>query len=505
MQQALRNKIIAYWKYAVIGIVVIVIGYIFLAGRWNNSGATLTISAGDFKEQVSVSGTIKAAQDVALGFAASGRISGMYAQVGQHVVAGTILAENENGDLVAAVAQKQAALAVAEANLAALHTGSRPEKVSVAMTAVMNARSSLVSAMQNAYTISDDAVHNKLDVLFTNPRTTPKLSFAVANASLKASVEQDRAAIEAAFVGWASLVATLRNDTAGDPSHLPPTQEYLAQVTTLLANANAVVNQGLPDQATSVATLTSYGTTLATARANVNAAATTFVAALATLGAAQGALTLEQAGPTSDAIAAQQAVVAVAKADVQNALAQLAKTRVSAPFDGIVTRMDAKVGEIVSPTGSQIAMQSDGIFQIETYVPEVAIAGVVVGNPATTTLDAYGSVTVFPSTVIAVDPAETIKDGVPTYKTTLAFLERDTRIRSGMTANVVIQTGMLHNAIVIPAGAVGTKNGESHVSVMSHGAVVNRSITTGVSPALGQIQILSGLSAGDVILLAPAP
>jgi len=167
--------------------------------------------------------------------------------------------------------------------------------------------------------------------------------------------------------------------------------------------------------------------------------------------------------------------------------------------------MDAKVGEIISPTTPLISMQSDGVFQIETYVPEVSIAQVAVGNPATTTLDAYGSAIEFLATVVAVDPAETVKDGVPTYKTTLSFLAADPRIRSGMTANVVMETGVLHSAVVIPAGAIGTKNGATYVSVLARGAVVSRAVTTGPSPALGQAHVLSGLTAGDVILLAPLP
>ena len=139
------------------------------------------------------------------------------------------------------------------------------------------------------------------------------------------------------------------------------------------------------------------------------AAAATLTADIAAVRSAQKALSLEQAGSTGDAIAARQAAVASATAEVENARALFAKTRVTAPFSGVVTRMDAKVGEIISPTTAQISLQSDGIFEVETYVSEVSIAGVAVGNSATTTLDAYGSAAPFSSTVVAVDPAETMK------------------------------------------------------------------------------------------------
>ena len=192
-----------------------------------------------------------------------------------------------------------------------------------------------------------------------------------------------------------------------------------------------------------------------------------------------------------------------ATADVQSAEAALAKTQIRAPFSGVVSKMDAKVGAVVSPADQDITLQSNGIFEIDAYVPEVSIAGVSVGNIGSTTLDAYGSDVVFPVKVTAIDPAQTIRQGVPTYKTTLVFLSRDPRIRSGMTANVVITTGELKNAVVIPEGAVGHDVEGTYVSVKKEDTVVRRSVTVGKQPSLGQVEITSGLTAGDVILLTP--
>ncbi|MBI5405522.1 hypothetical protein HY972_00580 [Candidatus Kaiserbacteria bacterium] len=477
------------WRYALAALAALLLAGYFFFGRGTNLEASLTVSPGDFKEQVSVSGTVTASKDVDLGFAANGRIAGTYARVGQRVEAGTILAEIENGDLVAAFSQKKAVLA-------SLQAGTRPEQIAIALAAVTSAQAKLLDALTNAYTVADDAVHNKTDVFFTNPRTEPKLSFTVANAVLKNTVENDRIAIEPAFVSWTSKLGSLTAANAADNEK--EVAAYLAQVTALLADANRALNQAVSDQATSAAALASYATTFATARANVNAAATALTNALSALTEAQKTLVLDQAGPTA-------ADLAAAQADVENARATLAKTRVVASFRGVVTRMDAKAGEIVSPTVSGISMQSDGVFEIETYVPEVSITRIAVGNAATTTLDAYGSSVEFPAAVVAVDLAETVRDGVPTYKTTLAFLSADPRIRSGMTANIIITTGTLRDTIVIPTGAIGADANGPYVSVRADRAIVKRTVQTGFSPSLGQTVVLSGLSKGDVVLLSPTP
>ena len=489
MVLSIKNLVFTWWRYALAGLILVATAGYFYFGNNGVSEATLTVTSGDFIRKVSVSGTAIAARDVDLGFAANGRIAGAYAKVGQKVSAGIVLSETENGDLVASLAQ-------AKADLAALLSGTRPEEIAVATISVANAKSALVDAIRGAYTASDDAVHNKTDSFFTNPRTDPKLSFIVSNVSLKSAVESERATVESALSEWAFLTKNLTSANAGDSAK--QAQLYLTQVTALLADSNSALNQGIPDQTISASTLSSYITTLATARTSVNSATSALTTAITVLDSALKNLALKQAGSTEDSIVAQRAVVA-------NAQSALAKTYVVAPFLGIVTRMDAKVGEIVSPTASLISMQSDGIFQIETFVPEVTIAGVAVGNSATTTLDAYGPSVEFPARVIAVDPAETMKDGVPAYKTILAFLSADSRIRSGMTVNVIINIGTLIDSIVIPSGAIRREDGSSYVSIYSDGKTTSRAVVVGTSPALGQTEILSGLSDGDVILLTPSP
>lgn len=487
MKELISRLAFSGWRYVLVAVIVVAVGGYIYAGKGSDQGATFTVTSGDFTEQISISGTVTAARDVSLGFAANGRIAGVYARVGQHVGAGTVLAETENADLVATIAQKEAALA-------SLMEGTRPEQIAVAEAAVANAALALMNAIQNAYTTSDDAVRNRADSFLTNPRINPELSFTVTNAVLKSTVERDRMLVEPALIEWASLLTRLTAENAAETA--AKAQAYMAQIGTLLTDANAALNQAVPDQANTATNLATYSTSVATARTNMNTAATTLTTAVAALVDAQKSLTLERAGATP-------ANIAAAAAEVQNARAMLAKTRVIAPFSGTVTRMDAKVGEIVSPNTSEISLQSDGLFQIETYVTEVAIARVAKGNPATTTLDAYGSSASFPSVVIAVDPAETVRDGVPTYKTMLAFLRTDARIRSGMTANVIIETGVLKDAIVIPSGAIGTRGSEKYVSVVVDDVAINRTVTLGRSPALGQAHVVSGLSAGDVLLLTP--
>ena len=118
------------------------------------------------------------------------------------------------------------------------------------------------------------------------------------------------------------------------------------------------------------------------------------------------------------------------------------------------------------------------------------------------TLDAYGSDVFFNATVAKIDPAETLIDNVATYKITLGFLEKDERVRSGMTANIDVLSAKKENVLVVPARAVIDKDGVKTVRVAgADGAVSERSIETGLKGSDGQIEILSGLSESERIVV----
>ena len=511
-----RIKQRPYLSVALVALVVTVIWFFFFRGGSSNF-ETIVVHPTTFAEQLSVSGTVIAAQNVDLGFAQSGRVSGVYAKVGDRVQVGALLAQTENGDLRSSVTQKQSALAVEEAKLDLLLSGTRQEELAVKEAqvhsdevALAQARDAEINALQNAYTQSDDAVHNKADQFFNSPRLpSTALAFDTSDSQLKIRVGNERVALEPMFVLWQHDLVML---TAGSDltSAEFAAQKNIASVVAFLADVNQALNLASYNAVYTQSVISSYITDIATGRANVNTARTTLTSGIttrqggsATLEKDKSDLALSKAGSTGQDIAAQRARVASAEADVESVRSQLGKTIITAPFSGTVTRMDAKVGAIVSPGDVDISMISNGLFEIEAFVPEVEITGLAVGNSATTTLDAYGTSVTFPAKVVAIDPAETIKDGVSTYKTTLEFLSPDARIRSGMTASVVITTSTSPNALVVPRGAVYLKNGVETVQIMREGSVLDQQVHIRGGSGLGNIEVLSGLQDGDTVVLNP--
>lgn len=461
----------------------------------------LVLEEKPFLQQVSVSGKVVAAKEVALGFSQSGRITSVSAKVGSRVAQGSVLAVVENGDLRATLLQREAALENQEAKLASLKAGTRPEELAVAQSAIQSDSSALIDKLQDAYRAADAAVRNTLDQFINNPRTSPTLTFNVTDTNLKTATETKRLTAEAALNAWGSSVFSL--SVSSDLSAAAAdAQTTLAAIVSLLSDANSAINRAIPSTQIPQATLDTYSASVATARTAVNSSISAVTSARSALEASKKNWALKAAGSTAQDILAQEAQVKAARADVIAAQAQVQKTVIIAPFSGIITSVDAKVGKIVSPNTPEVSMISGGAFQIESYVPEVNIALIQVGNKAIITLDAYGTNAPFPATVLSIDPASTLRDGVSTYRIVLEFLDTDERIKSGMTANVTITTLEKEQALSVPEGLVEYRNGKQYVRLADGELSREVEVEVGESSSLGYIEILSGLQVGDRVILS---
>jgi len=232
---------------------------------------------------------------------------------------------------------------------------------------------------------------------------------------------------------------------------------------------------------------------------------------------AEQELELKKAGTMEEQIAAQEAQVDKARAEKDQYKAQLSKTIIYSPISGVVTKRNLEPGEIVSANTTVFSIISDVNFsapsssagkqggpasgwEIEADVPEVDIAKLEIGDIAKITLDAYGDEIFFSAVIVAIDPAETLVEGVPSYKTTLQFEKEDNRIRPGMTANLDIVTEKKDGVIVIPQRAVISKNGQKFVRVVSGEVTEEREVKTGLRGSYGDIEILEGIEEGDKVI-----
>jgi HlyD family secretion protein len=482
-------------------IVVVGFGVYFLFVKKSSSPPeTFVAKRGIIMQEVSVTGKTKAAQDVDLAFEKIGKIALVNVQIGDKVFSGQTLVVQVNSDIAAQLEEARASVKEQEATLEELKKGTRPEEIQIQEVKVVNAKADLLDKIQDAYTKSDDAVRNKTDQLFSNSQSsTPVLVFV---SSLKQDLESSRVLIEFILNSWKSSLGAL-NISSDLNSYITSAESNLNQIKLFLGNISLAVNSLTAGADLSQTTIDTYKSAVSTARANVNTAITNLTDAESTYLVEQNNLILEKAGSTPEQIAEQEAKVAQASANVKNYEAQLSKTILLSPINGVVTRQDAKVGEIVAANNVIVSVISSGGFELEANVPEADIAKVKVGDTAKVTLDAFGSDKAFEATVTKIDPGETIIEGVATYKTTFSFIKGDEGIKSGMTANIDILTAEKENVIVVPQRLVVSKDGEKFVRVLGDDGIVREiKVETGLRGSDGNIEIISGLSEGDKAVIS---
>jgi HlyD family secretion protein len=498
-----------FLKVAILIAVLVLIVIIFVTSGSDDNSNILVVTSKNFVQKLSVTGNVEASQSSDLGFAQSGRISKTYVQVGESVKRGAILAEIENGDLRASLLQKQAVLSKELANLSTKQQGTRPEQLALTQQKYDDAVSAYITSLYSAYLNTEDAILSNVDLVFSyGTSVRPVLELPTDNRNQQESIQNKRLLVTEGITKWKELVTAL-NSAGGNKSKTEIEKVRVVAESTLskskdLINDLSKITSGLAvSQPYSQETIDTYRAGVITAGQLISTATSDINTSRTSMNTAENSLLLEKAGSTSNDLNAQQAIVKAAEADVLSAQSQLEKSIVRAPFDGIVTRMDAKVGEIATSNTSSISINSVGTFIIKSNIPEVYISNLAVGDRASTTLDAYGPNVTFPLKVIAVDPAQTVVNGVSNYKATLQFTEQDSRIRPGMTANIDIITEDIPNTFVIPAGAIVDTDGKKIVMVNEGGEIISREVTVGVTSSVGEVQITSGLNEGDIIMLNP--
>jgi len=498
-------------------IIVVILAVYFLVKKPPKPAYDIAVAQkGNLTQIVSVTGQVKAEEKIDLAFEKGGRISSINVKVGDKVSPGQILIQLANADVAAQLAQAQADVDAQQAKLNELIKGTRPEEIQIQEAKVANAevtlensKRDLVDKLNDAYTKSDDGVRNKTDQIFTNPRTVnPQLSFSTDDFNLKIKTEIERFQVENTLVNWKT---TLDKLTASSDlnSYLTTAKNNIDQVKNLLDDAALALNGAKAAASVTQTMIDGWKTDVYTARSNLNTAIVNlsdaenaFKSAQSDLIVTNQELNLDRAGSTPEQIAAQEAEVEQAKANAQNYQAQLAKTILRSPLTGIVTKQDGNVGEIIAANTPLVSLISENKFKIEANIPETDIAKVKVGDSTTLTLDAYGNEVIFEASVIAIDPAETIIEGVSTYKTTFEFKKEDERIKPGMTANIDILTDKRENVIVVPQRTVIGKNNERTVKILNRdGSIKEISVEVGLKGSDGNVEIIKGINEGDKVTI----
>lgn len=197
-----------------------------------------------------------------------------------------------------------------------------------------------------------------------------------------------------------------------------------------------------------------------------------------------------------------KAEVGSARAALKIAEVELSYATLRAPISGIVASVSTQEGETVAvglsaPTFVTI-IDLDRL-QVDTYVDEVDIGKIKVGQKASFSVEAFPSVDI-EGEVVGIYPKALLRENVVFYDVVIKSVKPSSvALRPEMTANVSIFLESREDVLLVPAKSVKKSGGASFVYVIENGKPMRREVRVGWKQGLF-IEIIEGLKEGDEVL-----
>ncbi len=203
------------------------------------------------------------------------------------------------------------------------------------------------------------------------------------------------------------------------------------------------------------------------------------------------------------AVEMAQAALQQAQAQQEDAAAALQAerirqnyTRITAPFAGFVAEKNVDAGAVVFPGMPLLTLEESHGYQLEVSLPESQIAAVKIGDAARVSIAAIQ----MDSTARV---AELQPGAEPSSRTSLIrlALPETPGLRSGLFGRALFSMGKA-DLLVVPRSAVQRQGQLISVFVVADGRALRRLVTLGREYG-EQVEVLSGLAAGETVVSSP--
>jgi len=205
-----------------------------------------------------------------------------------------------------------------------------------------------------------------------------------------------------------------------------------------------------------------------------------------------------------DSLAAAEQALAVSKSGFEKDKAMFAYSRIEAPFNGIVTELDAYTGALLpagtsSTKGDQplCRLSENDLLRLVIPVPERAVPDIHLGQ--TVAIDVSALNETFQGKIVRF--ADQIDMNTRTMHTEVQVPNPEFKLVPGMYASVKIPTQSAAAALAIPVQAVRPSgNGQGTVLVVNKSnRIEERSVKLGLQTA-SLYEVLAGLEENDLVV-----
>jgi len=188
----------------------------------------------------------------------------------------------------------------------------------------------------------------------------------------------------------------------------------------------------------------------------------------------------------------------VAQANVQLAEARLAKTKIVAPFGGIIGIRQVSVGDYVKEGQDLVTLEDISALKVDFRVPEQLLAALRPGQAVEMGSDALPG-RKYVATVDAIDPLVDQAGRAVLLRARLR--NSDGQLRPGMFVRTRLIVSQRQNALTVPEEALVPVGADQFVFRIADGKAQRVKVRVGVRRA-GVVEVVEGLALGDTVVTA---
>ncbi|WP_027945774.1 efflux RND transporter periplasmic adaptor subunit [Amycolatopsis taiwanensis] len=479
--------------------ILLIVALVVVAGGgvtvWAASGSpvggyrTATAAGAEVTATLDTTGTIQPVSQATVAFPISGQVSSVGVQQGQQVTAGQALAQLDTTSLATQLATAQSTLAGAQARLAGDQSGQVSAASGAAGHATPAAYVTTAAPAPDLKSLQDAVISAQ-----------SKLDQDLQKASALLKTEED---------ACQQVIAPPSGDSA--KSTTVPSQDQVDACTKAIQDAqnaqSATADDGkrlfnaenaLSDALSKALAAAEPGTTPRPSQTPAPGKGSTSKGGVPK-SPSGGSSSAPRGQPASaEQLAADQAAIDAANAQVAVARQNLAAATLVSPIDGTVAQIGFTVGQ--QSGEGHIVVNGPGANQVTTAVSDTQAGQIKPGQQAIVTPDGSGTPITGQVTSIGL-LSSTTSSGSPSYPVTISLPSSAQQLFPGATASVSIITSTANAAVTVPTSALHLEGANASVTVLVNGQPETRRITVGViGPSVTEVQ--SGLVAGEQVVLA---
>jgi membrane fusion protein, multidrug efflux system len=181
--------------------------------------------------------------------------------------------------------------------------------------------------------------------------------------------------------------------------------------------------------------------------------------------------------------------------DIEVLKAQISKTEVLAPYDGVIGLKNISVGAQVTPSVPLATIRMINQLKLDFSVPEKYSEEVTEGKKINFTVQ--GDENTYEARVMATE--ENIEAATRNLRVRAVVTKMSPALKPGAFATVALALEEIHNALMIPTQSIIPQERNKQVIVLKSGKATFVTVKTGIRRA-SDIEITEGISAGDTVI-----